>query len=66
MSPNAQRLARWIAVPSFMSACIGWTAGLLQVQATASFTALLATTSCGLLAFGSLVTLARLRPAAAR
>ena len=61
MSPTARRFARWTAAPVFLAACVGWTAGLLQVQATASTPALLISTTCGLLAVASLMAWANLR-----
>ena len=61
MSQTARRTSRLLTLPLFLIACWGWTAGLLQVQATASTAALLASTTCGLLAVASLVTWARLR-----
>lgn len=61
MRPIPQLLARLLAPPLFVGACVGWTAGLLRVQATASTPALLVSTCCAFVALASLFTWARLR-----
>jgi len=61
MSSTTRRFARWTAAPVFVASCVGWTMGLLHVQATASTPALLISTSCGLLAVAMVMTWANLR-----